>query len=74
MNKTFFIAWGGLPWRKPLAMTSAFVTLVIISYSAFTGRDIPLNTSNLLIWFDTVILSWAYGTSAAEAIKNVKKE
>ena len=74
MIKAFFYAWGGLPWRKPLAMTSAAMTLVIISYSAFTGKDIPANTTELLKWFDVVIISWAYGTSFGEAIKNVKKE
>jgi hypothetical protein len=45
--------------------------LVIASF--VLNRDIPPNACNLLIWIDTVIFSWAYGTSAAEAIKIAQK-
>lgn len=73
MIKAFFYAWGALPWRKPLAMTAGFCTLALAMASFVVNRDIPPNACNLLIWIDTVIFSWAYGTSAAEAIKNAKK-
>jgi hypothetical protein len=69
MIKTFFIAWGGLPWRKPLAMTAAIVTIIMIFGAWVFNRDIPDNASTALIWFDGVIFSWAYGTSAFEAVK-----
>lgn len=78
MIKTFFIAWGGLPWRKPLAMTAAVITIIMIFGAWITGRDIPDNASTALIWFDGVIFSCAYGTSAFEAVresnKTVKKD
>ena len=73
MIKAFFYAWGGLPWRKPLAMTAGFCTLALVVASFILNRDIPPNACNLLIWIDTVIFSWAYGTSAAEAIKIAQK-
>jgi hypothetical protein len=73
MIKTFFYAWGALPWRKPLAMTAGFSTLCLVCLSFAFNRDIQPNACNLLIWIDTVIFSWAYGTSAAEAIQNAKK-
>lgn len=74
MIKTFFIAWGGLPWRKPLAMTAAIITIIMIFGAWITGRDIPDNASTALIWFDGVIFSWAYGTSAFEAVKENNKK
>jgi hypothetical protein len=73
MIKSFFYAWGALPWRKPLAMTAGFCTLGLVIGAWVTNRDIPNNACDLLIWIDTVIFSWAYGTSAAEALQNAKK-
>ena len=73
MIKALFYAWGALPWRKPLAMTAGFGTLALVVASFILNRDIPPNACNLLIWIDTVIFSWAYGTSAAEAIKIAQK-
>jgi hypothetical protein len=78
MIKAFFYAWGGLPWRKPLAMTAAIITIIMIFGAWVLQKDIPDNASTALIWFDGVIFSWAYGTSAFEAVresnKTVKKE
>lgn len=78
MIKAFFYAWGALPWRKPLAMTAAIITIIMIFGAWVLQKDIPDNASTALIWFDGVIFSWAYGTSAFEAVresnKTVKKE
>ena len=52
MIKAFFYAWGGLPWRKPLAMTAGFCTLALAMASFVLNRDIPPNACNLLIWID----------------------
>lgn len=63
-----FDCWGNLPWRKPLAMTVAVVSLVDIQISIITGVDIPPNTMSLLMALNGIIISWAYGTSAYESI------
>ena len=74
MIKAFFYAGGGLPCRKPLAMTAAIITIIMIFGAWVLQKDIPDNASTALIWFDGVIFSWAYGTSAFEAVKENNKK
>lgn len=62
-----------LPWRKPLAIIYGIGTLLLITACFILERDIPPNAYHLLVVTDTVIFSWAYGTSAAEAIKIAQK-
>lgn len=69
-----FTAWGKLPWRKPLAMITAMVTITLVVVAWATGRDIPNNATMVLLWFDGVIFSWAYGTSAFEAVKKCNEQ
>ena len=63
-----------LPWRKPIAIIYSIGTFFLIGGSWWFNKDIPDNAYHLLVTVDTVVLSWAYGTSTMEAIKNVKKE
>lgn len=58
-----------LPWRKPLAIIYGIATLGIILACFVMQKDIPTNAYHLLVVTDTVIFSWAYGTSTTEAIK-----
>lgn len=57
-----------LAWRKPLAMVSGVVVMVVFFGSWVTGKDIPSNACDLGKWYITIILGAAYGSSTIESI------
>ena len=73
VTRIFYI-WGGLPWRKPVAMTTDVVVLLMVLFSWILQYPIEPCLLDFLKWFTTAINTLAFGTSLFEAMGEKKEE
>ena len=63
-----------LPWRKPMAVFCAILTIVIIIWALRTGADIPGGVVSVLIAFNGIVIGGYFGSSAYEAVRAPREE
>jgi hypothetical protein len=64
----FFYCWGGLPWKKPVAMTSDLVFLVLWCWCCIRGHDMPPTIAKMADSYLIFINLFAFSSSTLETI------